>query len=353
MTRLGALVIAISAALIAADISDAIGAGPNDQGPSVLVQLAKLQRGSLPQTVMAYGSVQPDPSGRQTVMAPLSAVIGEIFVRPGEEIAAAAPLIRLEPTPQAVSAYAQARSALRATMQLVDRTRTMLGEHLATAQQLADASKAQADARTTLAELDAEGAGGAQVLRAPFPAIVATISTTPGAIVAQGAALLELARPNALVLEVGVVPEQAAAIRPGNPVNIVALGEKDPVSGKVVLRGGLVDPRTGLVPVDVALPPGPFLAGEMAEADIVTGEAHGYVVPHEAILADDSGSPYVVQAVDMVAKKVPVRVLAAGGAQDVVDGRLDPASPVVLAGNYQLDDGMRVRTADPDGASAK
>ena len=55
----------------------------------------------------------------------------------------------------------------------------------------------------------------------------------------------------------------------------------------------------------------------------------------------------------MVAKKVPVRVLVAGGARDVVDGPLNAASPVVLAGNYQLDDGMRVRVAAPDGASAK
>jgi len=351
MTQPGALMIALFAALILIKGSDASAAGPAE--PSVLVRLAKLQRGSLPQTVTAYGSVQADPSGRRTVMAPLSAVVGELYVRPGEEIAAAAPLIRLEPTPQAAAAYAQARSALRAATQLVDRTRTMLGQHLATAQQLADANKAKADASATLAELDAEGAGGAQILRAPFPAIVAAISTTPGAIVAQGAALLELARPNALLLEVGVVPDLAMTIRSGNAVNIVPLGGKDPVSGKVVLRGSLVDPRTGLVSVYVSLPPGLFLAGEMAEADIVTGETHGYIVPHEAILVNESGSPYVVQAVDMVAKKVPIRVLADGGAQDVVDGPLDPGSPVVLDGNYQLDDGMRVRLANRDGGSGK
>jgi RND family efflux transporter MFP subunit len=353
LTRPGALNVALFAALILIKGSDVCAAGPSDPGPSVLVRLAKLQRGGLPQIVRAYGSVQADPSARQTVMAPLSAVVGELYVRPGEEIAGAAPLIRLEPTPQAAAAYSQARSALRAATELVDRTRTMLGGHLATAQQLADANKAKTDARATLAELDAEGAGGAQILRTPFPAIVATISTTPGAIVAQGAALLELARPNALLLEVGVVPERAVTIRSGNPVNILPLGGKDPVPGKVVRRGSLVDPHTGLVPVDVSVPPGVFLAGEMAEADIVTGEAHGYMVPHEAILVNESGSTYVVQAVDMAAKKVPIRVLAAGGARDVVDGPLDPGSPVVLAGNYQLDDGMRVRLADPDGASGK
>jgi multidrug efflux pump subunit AcrA (membrane-fusion protein) len=286
-------------------------------------------------------------------MAPLSAVVGQIYVHVGEQVAAAAPLMRLGPTPQAAAAYTQARSALNAATQLVDRTRTMLAQHLATAQQLADAVKAQADARTTLAELDAEGAGGAQILHSPFPAVVATISTNPGAVVAQGAALLELDRPNALVLELGVVPAQASTIEPGNPVNIAAPGEKDPASGKVVLRGRLVDPRTGLVPVDVAVPPGSLLVGEMAEAEIVVGEVRGYVVPHEAILVNDSGSPYVVQAIAMVAKKIPIRVLAAGGAQDVVDGPLDPASPLVLAGNYQLDDGTRLRAADNPGAPAK
>jgi multidrug efflux pump subunit AcrA (membrane-fusion protein) len=221
LTRTEVLLIGLFAALILINRSDVWAAGPNDQGPSVLVRLAKLQRGGLPQTVTTYGSVQADPSGRQTVMAPLSAVVGELYVRPGEEVAAAAPLIRLEPTPQAAATYSQARSGLRAATQLVDRTRTMLGQHLATAQQLADANKAKADASATLAELDAEGAGGAQILRAPFPAIVAAISTTPGAIVAQGAALLELARPNALLLEVGVVPDQAMTIRSGNAVNIV------------------------------------------------------------------------------------------------------------------------------------
>jgi RND family efflux transporter MFP subunit len=353
MTRRGVLVIVLSGVLTAVCIPCTIGAEPNAPAPSVLVQLAKLHRGSLPQTVTAYGSVRADPAARHTIMAPLAAVVGEIYVRAGQQVAAASPLISLEPTPQAATGYAQARTALRAATQLVKRTRTMLAQHLATAQQLADAIKAQTDARASLAELDVEGAGGPQLLRAPFPAIVAAISTVPGAVVAQGAALLELERPNALVLEVGVVPEQASAIRLGAPVNITALGGKDPAPGKVVLPGRLVDPHTGLVPVDITLPSEAFLAGQMAEADIVIGEANGYVLPHEAILVDNGGSPYVVQAVGMVAKKVPVRVLATDGARNVVYGPLDPLSPIVLTGNYQLEDGMKLRVADPDGAPAR
>lgn len=353
MMRRGALVVALAGVLAASDALGAIGAEPKAQPPSVLVQLATLRRGSLPQTVTAYGSVQADPAARHTVMAPLSAMVGEIDVRVGQQIAASTPLIGLQPTPQAATAYAQALTGLHAATQLVERTRTMLAQHLATTQQLSDAIKAEADARASLAELDAEGAGGPQILRAPFPAIVAAISTTPGAVVAQGAALLELDRPDALVLEVGVVAEEAGAIRFGEPVDITAIGEKDPVSGKVAVPGRLVDPGTGLVPIVITVPSGSFLVGQMAGADIVVGEAHGYVVPHAAILVDAGGSPYVVQAVGMVAKKVPVRVLAAEGARNVVNGPLDPASPIVLAGNYQLDDGMRLRVAGPGGAAAR
>lgn len=323
--------------------------------PSVLVQLTALKKGSLPRTITAYGKVEPGPAARRTVMAPVAAVVGEVFVRPGQEVAKGAPLVLLGPSPATAAAYAQARSALRAADGLLARTRTLLGQHLATRQQLADAGKSQADARATLAALEAEGASAPQTLRAPFRAIANAVSTSPGAIVAPGAALVDLTRPNALVLRVGVMPARAAAIRPGQAVRITPLGRHDAAAGRVVLRGSVVDPASGLVPVDIALPPGTFLAGEMAAAEIVTGRARGYVVPHAAILVDRQGDPYVVQAVNRIARKVPVKVLVSDGDGDtnVVTGPLDPAAPLVLAGNYQLKNGMRVRLPPPAGAKPR
>lgn len=324
-----------------------------DSGPSVLVQLTKLRQGSLPQIVTGYGQVRADSAARLMVMAPLAAVVDRIYVRLGEEVAKGAPLLGLGPTPQTAAAYVQARSAVKVADYLVQRTRTMLGQHLATRQDLANAEKAAADARVALAALVAQGAGGAQILRAPFHAIVTALSTSPGTIVAQGVALLELARPNALVLEVGVVPVQAAAIRPGDAVKVTPLGARDSSAGNVVLRGAAVDPQTGLLPIEIALPSGSFLPGEMAAADIVTAQVQGYVVPHAAILVNRQGGTYLVQAVSGVAKKVAVRVLAADGDQDVVAGPLDPAASVVLDGNYQLESGMRLRVPGPNGTSVK
>lgn len=335
----------LAAALLAAAAPQTIAAARGETKPSVLVQLTKLRKGSLPRIVTAYGRVAIDPAARHSIVAPVAAAVAEIHVRPGQEVAKGAALIRLQPSAATAAAYSQAVSAVRVASELVKRTRTLRGQHLATGQQLADAEKSQSDARAALAALKAEGAGGPQTLKAPFRAIVTAVPASPGALVAQGARLIDLARPEGLVLRVGVEPGRATAIQPGDAARVTPLGARDAVAGEVLLRSQVVDPATGLVPVEITLPPGSFLMGETAEADIVTGKAHGFVVPHQAILVGDSGAPYVVQAVNMVARKVPVEIVASRGNQDVVAGALDPAAPLVLAGNHQLADGMRVRTA--------
>ncbi|HEX4193306.1 MAG TPA: efflux RND transporter periplasmic adaptor subunit [Stellaceae bacterium] len=314
--------------------------------PSVQVQLTQLKKGSLPQTVTAYGRVEPSNSAQRTVMAPAAAVVDEIYVRQGQEVDANAPLLRLAPSPATQSAYSQAESALRVALDLVVRTRNMVQQHLATAQQLADAEKSQADAKAALAALQAQGASGANTLKAPFRAVVTAIATSPGAIVSEGAPLLSLAGPGEIVLKAGIIPAEAGAIAADDPATIKAVGQNDSVTGKVVLRGAMVDAASGTIPIEIALSASKLLPGQAAVATITTGEVTGYIVPHAAILVDDQGHPYVVQAANMTAKRVPVRILDAAGDQDVVEGALDASAPLVLAGNYQLQDGMKMHAGE-------
>jgi RND family efflux transporter MFP subunit len=318
-----------------------------DSKSSVLVTLSHLKEGSLASVVIGYGTVGAGNTGRKTVMAPASAIVSEIFVRLGEQVPAGAPLVELAPSPTSAASYAQAKSALTVAQQLIASTQRLVSLHLATGQQLADAKKAESDARSQLKALDMVGAGGRRTVRAPFAAIVTALTATPGAIVTEGAALLELAAPSRLVLTVGVVPAQAAAIAPNDSATVTLVGGAVSATGQVLVRGAVAEADTGLVPVEIALPPGKFLPGEMAEAVITTGQVQGYVVPHDAILVNDSGAPYVVQAIGGSAKKVPVQVLGAHGDQDVISGALDKRAPLVLTGNYQLDDGMKIRLADP------
>ncbi len=344
--RMIAGVVCLAAAtLVALRPAPAAAAAP--PGPSALVTLTRLTEGSLPSVLTVYGTVRASNTGGEALMAPASAVVGAIDAHLGQSVRAGAPLVTLLPSPGASSAYAQARSALMVAGELVKNTRRLFTLHLATSQQLAQAEKAQIDARANLRALATSGAAGPDVLRAPFTAVVTALSVHTGDIVSEGSPILTLAAPDRLVLAAGVVPALAPRIHAGDFTVVKATGSDRWLRGHVVLVGAATDPATGLVPVQVALPPGAFLPGEFAAARITTAQVHGYVVPHRAILINSSGATYVVQAINGIARKVPVRVLGANNARNVISGALDPRAPLVLTGNYQLDNGMRIRVADP------
>lgn len=351
MTRWIAPALALSLALC-----PLLAQADDSDNASALVTVAKLEQGSLPTTVTAFGQVQPGDTAQESVAAPLSARVGTVHVRAGMQIKEGTPMVTLIPTPETAAAYKQAKLAVRLADEVVQRDQDMVKAHLLPQVELSKALKDASDAKSTLAIMEAEGAAGPNPLKAPFDAIVTKVDAGPGAILQQGSPVIELAKPNGLVLEVGVVAAKAAQIAPGDEVTITPLGSTESFQGKVLSREAMLDTTTGLVPVQISFPLDKMLAGEMARAVITAGEAKGYIVPHEAVLVDDDGTIFVVQAVDMAAKKVAVQVLTQHGDKDVITSDdLDPNAPVVLKGNHQLDDGTKLRLAEagPKGASSK
>ncbi|MGC8517703.1 MAG: efflux RND transporter periplasmic adaptor subunit [Steroidobacteraceae bacterium] len=317
------------------------------RSPSVLVTLTPLRSGSLPHVVVAYGTVEPSNTGGRAMMAGESGVIGTVYVRIGQRVAAGAPLVQILPSPQSAAAYHQARSSLKVARALVRSTRKLYSLHLATNEQLAAAERSQLDAQANLAALRAAGAGGPQVLRAPFASVITTLTALTGTIVSMGSPVLTLASPDHLVLAAGVVPSQALSMAVGDSAVVQATGSDEWVHAHVAMSGAASTPNTGLVPVQIALPAGEFIPGQVARARITTAEVKGFLVPHAALLVNERGAPYVVQAVEGIAHKVPVRVLDEYDDQDIISGALDPRAAVVLAGDYQLDNGMHIRIAKP------
>lgn len=350
---LAAALFVISTALIIPVTSEKSGSAEKSETPSVLVQVTKLQKGSLPKVITVFGKVDATTAMQEAVTAPATAVVEAVFAKPGQQVNAGTALVQLGPTPETAAAYKKTVSALKNARELVQRTQALLSQHLATRQQLADAEKAVADAQDSLNALAAEGASTPKTLSAPYDGVVTSISASPGAIVNPGTALLVIARTNGLVLRAGAVLEEAEEIHEGDAANVPALGGGDAAKGTVLLRGSIVDSNTGLVPVEIALPKGNFLPGQTAQAQIMTGTVEGYIVPHQAVLVNEAGSSYVVQAKNMIAHKVPVTILLSAGAKDVITGALDPEAALVLAGNYQLKDGMQVRIADPKQTDSK
>ena len=319
---------------------------------TVTVNLIPLQKGNLPTSVTTYGRVVPSQKAREILSAPVAARVSQVEVREGEMVGKGAPLVTLVPTPGTRSTYKQAELALKVARHLLARSRQLAKAHLETAAQLAQDEKTEADARTTLDALREEGANGPNTLKAPFDAVVMTIAASSGSVVAQGAPVIELARPAGLVFKTGVVPAEAAAIKIGDEATITPFSGSGTFHGKVVLRGSVVSTVNGLVPIEISLPDSPLLTGEMGKVVINAGLKHGYIVPHEAVLLNTSGQTYIVQSIHGVARLVPVTVITSKGDQDLVQGKLVAGAPVVGTGNYQLDNGTKIRAAGESGGAS-
>ena len=168
-----------------------------------------------------------------------------------------------------------------------------------------------------------------------------------------GAAILQLAggtvkdtRANVML---GVEPSDAAAIHAGDTVTLHGLSTtlaNTPVNGRVVLVGASIDPQSQLVNVGANVPLGQtaFIPGTRVSADIATRSGTHWIVPRAAVLKDDNGA-YVFQVTPQnKARRVAVSTQIENGERYGVDGPLDASRPLVVSGNYELKDGMAVRT---------
>jgi RND family efflux transporter MFP subunit len=312
---------------------------------TVTVNLIPLQTGSLPTSVTTYGRVVPSQKGRETLSAQVATRVSNVEVREGEKVSKGAPLMTLVPSPETRANYKQAEQALKVARHLLARSRQLAAAHLETAAQLAQDEKTEADAKAALEALREEGANGPNTLKAPFDAVIMSIFAGSGSYLARGAPVIELARPAGLVFRTGVVPAQAAGIKNGDEATITPFSGSGTFHGKVILRGSVVSTVNGLIPIEISLPDNLLLTGEMGKVVINTGVKRGYIVPHEAVLLNTSGQTYIVQSIHGVARLIPVTVITSKGDQDLVEGNLAAGAPVVGTGNYQLDNGTRIKAA--------
>ncbi len=319
--------------------------------PAVLVTTVPARRGTMPDILTAFGEATPAQGSGTVISLPQEGRVAALLVTQGERVAAGTRLVVFNQSANAASAYQQATTALHLAQTERTHTAELLGQRLATRDQLAQADKAASDARATLDALVRQGSDRPIAdIRAPFDAVVASIPVSPGDRVAAGAALVTLARLDDLVVTVGIDPAQFERVRPGMPVRLSRLaqgtGATRVLDGSIVRLDGMVDARTRLLDVDVSLPQAGAIVGEAFRADIEVGRLSGWIVPHDAVLDDERGF-YVYQMRDGHAVRVTVSVLGTQGGQDAVSGDLDARQAVIVAGGTQLQAGDAVRVAAP------
>ncbi|MTJ81327.1 MAG: efflux RND transporter periplasmic adaptor subunit [Telmatospirillum sp.] len=318
-----------------------------DGTPSVLVRTVMPRQGSVPDVVTAYGTAGPSVDGNVTLSVAAEGQVTVLAARPGEAVQAGEKLIDFALSAQAVSTYHQAVAAARTARQARTHTADLFQQQLATRDQVEQADKAVFDAEARLNALQHEtGDRNTVTLKAPFDGIVSAVPIAQGDRTPPGAPLVSLIRADGLVVTVGIEPSDRTRVHNGNPVRLNPLtGTAGAIDGRILRVDNMINAKSRLVDADISLPPG-TLPGETFRAVITVGRSAGWLIPRDAVLADDKGA-YLLQVAGDKAVRVEVRPLGTDGDIAAVTGAIDPQRPVVVEGNYQLSDGTAVRQEKP------
>lgn len=318
------------------------------ENPSVLVKTEPVHQQALVFELSAYGTVIPDVSSMVNINFPLSGQISRLNVTPGQIVRRGETLFEFVTDPIAANNYAQAESALEFAQGEFVRIKRQFEQQLATNSQLAAAKKALLDAESAARAQKKLGAGiHRDSVTAPFDGVVTALSVTPGDRIQAGKSAVQLARRDSLRVQMGIQPEDASRVKAGMPVKLnPVFGSLQQLQGVVGEVHGMINPQTRLVDVFVKIDKAQgrgLVPGMQMRGTIEVRAKKTWVVPRSAVLTDEQGD-YIYQNDHGHAKRVNVTSLDNGRLVGI-SGRIDPGLPVVVLGNYELQDGMALREA--------
>lgn len=314
------------------------------------VKVVPVQKGMLEGQISAFGSIVPAPGAAQTISVAYECRVASIVVSEGQVVASGTPLLTVTDSPDALLALEQARIDEKAAETQFQQTSLRHELKLADNGQLAQAEQAFHSAQARLKSLDARHMSGVQALLAKASGVVTRIPVQVGAVLPPGASLVELADTQRLESRLGVEPKDAMLLQPGGLLTLSIVDGKSTMTAQARIRtvSPAINPLTRLRDVFVSLPQGhPFVLGQYVNGRMLAATHEGLIVPYAAILPDE-GRFVLFTIKNSHAVRHEVQVLLQSGDRIQVAGPgLGPAEPVVIQGNYELQDGMAVRVEPP------
>lgn len=325
-----------------------LGGARAEPASSVLVRTTPLSTHDLTETLTAYGRVEPAPDHLIAVALPHAGIIQHLWVSLGERIDSGQKLLEVATSPNEQMSYQQAEAALNFSKAKLARQESLFEQHLATRNDVDAARRALDDARARLEALRGRGADRkTQVVRAPVAGIVAKVDVNQGDRVKADTGALLLATGHALIVPLGVEPEDARRIEPGAQVVLTS-----PFQPNVHVRAtvgsvhAMVNPTTRLLDVIVAVPESAtsqLVLGSAIQGRIILESRKALAVPRQAVLSDSRG-PYLFLVENGRARRIDVSTgISDHGLLEVSAPELKEGQEVVTLGNYELEDGTAVR----------
>ena len=314
--------------------------------PRAKVRVAHLRRQHMEETLTAYGSVVAALGETRVVSEPFESRVVKVLVRPGQTIAAADPLIEIEPSPDTLLQLNEARDNRDTAQSGLKLVEERLQLKLATRADLLQAQQQYQAAELRLKSLQKRGIGGAQLIRAEAEGMVSRVDVQEGQIVAAGAPLLATIGQNQINVRLGIENEDLPNLRVGQPVHLLPVNaaESQAVAGHIHLITWEVNPQTRLADVFVTLPPNArLLLNDYIEGKIQVAAGDVLVLPRSAVLPEEGRYvAYTVEKGHAVKHTVDVGMENDQQVQ-VLGGDLREGQEVVVEGNAELQDGMAVQ----------
>jgi RND family efflux transporter MFP subunit len=344
---IGAIVVVLIVSAIAW-IAQRFGVGKEEKkaGPVAQVEVAKVQRKTVTENVIAYGSVVAQPGKTHSVSIAFETRVRHVLVAPGQFVRENDPLVEIELSPAAQVQFQQAKNAAEAAQKELKQTQERFNLKLATNQDLSAAEKTARDAEAQLTALQRAGAGGDNRVHSDVTGVIAKVNAQDGQIVPPGNSIVEIVAENDIEVKLGVEAEDLSAAQEGAPVTIIPLNDPTApkVEGTIRLVTRRIDPATRLVDVYVTLPAGTklFLDGYV-RGEIQRTEKNALAVPRSAVLPNESREFEIFTVANNHAIRHTVRIGAENPDEiQVIANDLHEGDPVVTLGNYELEDGMAV-----------
>jgi RND family efflux transporter MFP subunit len=286
--------------------------------------------------VVITGSVEPER--RADLRAEVSSFVLQVLKENGEKVKKGDLLIRLDDSSvrenltsseESVRALTQARD--QSERQFM-RLKKLLGENLASKQEVEDAEIRYHSARSDLVAAQARVAQARQqsqrtLIRAPFDGVVSERAVSAGDTVQIGMALVKVIDPSSVRFEGLISADDASTVKVGQAVNFWTNGQQENrFSGKV----RRVDPaangvtRQVEVLVDFVGDKRPGVTGVYAEGRVDADTSSALIVPEVALLRQ-AGKAYAWRVKDGTLQKVSLEV-----------GERDPRR-----GNYAVRSGLQ------------
>jgi membrane fusion protein (multidrug efflux system) len=339
-----------------ADDASAQHAEPTESVTSVLAQAREHRAAtSAIGTVLALRSV--------TLRNEMPGTVKHVALQPGRVVEAGTVLIALDVSVEQADLRAQeAQLALAKTaLERLEKLR----EHNATSD--VEVDKARAERDVTLAQIARTQAIIARkTIRVPFRARAGLSDVHPGQYLNEGTVLTTLQSvDDALHVDFSVPQAVAAALKPGDRVDVYAGAATQPIAAQVLALDARVDPATRnsavRARIDLAAKAGAVKAavpvpGSSVRVSVGVGAASRAVaIPASALRKGPSGDHVFVLAPDaqkqLRAQLRPVRVGATVGDEVLVFEGLAPGDQVATSGSFKLRDAVRVAVTTPTVAS--